>query len=275
MKRTCIFVALVVSAAPAIGQEKYDFKPRVKAGDVFTTNFQASEKVDFQPEGLLNGTMTQTMEYERHVIEVKDGRPVRLEERFLKHEEKLNARAAGIPLDDTKETLKGVSIRYELVGEDYESMLLEGTLNSDVAERLKVSPVYPLDENFLPSKALAVGESEDLSDAKRLNWIVKDADKSVKFEGGPKITLEKVATVDGVKTAFLKLEFRGKALSDKPDAKEPETIQARATILFDLDQGYVMRVETRGSARAPGEINGKKGITTAESVTVSRTRKKK
>jgi hypothetical protein len=274
MKRICVFVVLVVSAGPTLGQEKYDFKPRVKADDVFTSNFQVSEKVEFQPEGLLSGTMTRTIEYERRVLEVKDGRPVRLDERILKHEDKINARAAGIPLDKTEETLKGVSIRYELVGEDYQSMLLDGTLNSDVAERLKVSPVYPLDENFLPTKDLAVGESEDWPDGKRLGWMVKDAGKLVKFEEGPKITLEKVATVDGVKTAFLKLEFRGKSLSDEPTAREPETCQSKATILFDLDRGYVMRVETRSTARAPGEINGKKGIATVESVTVSRTRKK-
>ena len=51
MNRLSLFAIFILSAGPAIGQETCDFKPRANAGDVFTTSIQASEKIEYKPEG--------------------------------------------------------------------------------------------------------------------------------------------------------------------------------------------------------------------------------
>jgi hypothetical protein len=273
MKRLPLFAALLLSNGVAFGQEKYTFTPRVKAGDVFTVSTQRVEKLGFEPAGLMSGSMTRTLEQVTTILEAEGGRPTRFEERTVKHEDRMTGKVGGLPLDDSRSSLQGVTIRYERVGEKYESTLSEGKLNSEVAEKLRESPVFPLNENFLPTGALAVGESQTFTDQERLTWALKDIKSAVKYEEKPSITLEKVATVDGVKTAFLKLSFSGGSQVPPSAGKEPETFQARATVLYDLDRGYVSRVETRASLRAGGKINAINGIATADVVTVNRYRK--
>ena len=86
----------------------------------------------------------------------------------------------------------------------YQPKLISGEKSPDVAKRLALTEDFPLNENFLPTAPLAVGQTQTIRDEDRLRRMFKEMGDGVAFAERPRITLESVTDEGGKKVATLR-----------------------------------------------------------------------
>ncbi len=275
MRYALLATPLLLFSIPAFGQELYTFSTQVKSGDVFTRRtlqVQTARLQQADEKPVFDSTETTTIERRVTVVEAEAGRAMELDETTLKHASRLGSAATGFPAGDPeiRGPLEGVTLRYERSGASFKPRLLKGELKPIVASRLKDSESFPLKDNLLPSKPLAVGGSETIAEPDRLDPMFHELSDKQRWEyrEPPRFTLEKVETIDGVKTAILSLTIaartRNQAAGTK--GKAPGTIDYQATIRYDLDHSYVRRIDAKERIKSLANVNNTPGSATVDVV---------
>jgi hypothetical protein len=119
---------------------------------------------------------------------------------------------------------------------------------------------------LLPSKPLAVGESEELQGLDRLGVegmplgeLTSNPEEKVVFDEPASITLRKVDSTDEVRLAYLTLGFKAHVQKAGVEGGKPVvgTLRYDGAVLYDLDRRHITQADLKLRVEGPGELEGR------------------
>lgn len=256
---------LCLGLGPARGEgPEYTFTPRASSGETFVAKSENTLVLTNRRAGRVEATVRQKDVREGLVsILASEGtRATSLTEETTVHRLAVHTEVGGLPIKepDADGPLKGVILRYDFdpAKKTYKPKLVSGESGPDVSKRLAQTEDFPLNENFLPTVPLSVGQTQTIRDEDRLKKMFKEMGDGVVFAERPRITLESVKDEGGKKIATLRYAVRAQ---ESPTAagpgRAPMAMAQVATIRYDLDEGYVAEVvSTVSGARAAASAGG-------------------
>lgn len=256
---------LCLGFCTARGEEPtYSFSPRVKPGETFLAKSENTLTLTNRRAGRVEGSVRQRDVREGlvNVVSAEGMKATALTEETALHRLAVHTEVGGLPIDQPEADgpLKGVVLRfdYDVSKQTYNPKLVSGESSADVRKRLAMTEDFPLNENFLPTIPLAVGQTQTIRDEDRLKRMFKEMGDGVVFAERPRITLESVKDEGGKRVATLRYAVRAQEspATAGPD-RAPMAMAQEATITYDLDGGHVTKVvSTVAGGRAAAKAGG-------------------
>lgn len=248
MKHTPWLALVLTLAAPLPGraQTRYPFKPSVKQGDVITHDADTKMSLQMAAGGkaLLEVKRSEKTGFTETIDKLgPNGKILQMTEATSRNELTNETIIQGKPVQAPNEegTLAGSTIRLERQDNgEYKRTLSAGKSNPKVENKLKKRERFVMGEDLLPTKPLAVGESETVADPARIKELAEDFGEDAKLTKPPVITLEEVKTVDGRKTALLHevLQLNG-SLPGPGGTPIPMKLDFDIKTTYDLDRKFI------------------------------------
>jgi hypothetical protein len=264
MKRTPWLVLVLSLAAPlpGRGETRYTFKPAIKQGDVITHDAVTKMTLEMASGGkpLLEVKRSENTGFTETIDRLgPDGKVLQMTEATTRNEQTNETLVQGKPIQapDEEGTLAGVTMRLERQeGGRYKRTLVEGKSSKKVEDKLKKGDRFVMGEDLLPTRPLAVGESETITDPERIKELSEDFGEDSKLEKPPVITLEEVKTVDGRKTAILHEVVTLNGSLPGPGGKPiPMKLNFDIKTTYDLDRNFITGFDTTVNGTGTVEQN--------------------
>lgn len=284
LQRLIFSAAWLVLVSVASAKEKHEFSVTVKEGEIF-----AVEEQELFIESVDTKTHSSSIrdEHELTVVKAENGHAEQIDSRMTKRESDGLDLPAMVPdIWPPKET-----IRFEWIEQEYKPRLLKGELTHFVALVFKQGRWDPFLEGMLPSKPLAVGESERIEKPERLavagfpvGKLLSDRNETVVIDEPATIKLQKVENIDGSRIAYLTIGFKARELAKAADGEIAKAADGKpvsgtyrygTTLLYDLDRKFITEAEVKLNVKAPAEMDGKNVHYSMDIMQVTRFEKQK
>lgn len=289
MSRYCVFAILVVGLQDSLGVaqeatpvQRFVFEPTAKEGDCFVSKNETRQtmKAFRGKETLLGTEQTDWRVVEATVVNVdRVGKPQVYRERTTRHDrdrKTVSSASLSSPADVTVGPFQDVELEYALHNGRYTPSRRAGESSKELEFKLKSPRISVLDEELLPTVPLAVGETQTISDSKRLKQVFHEFGPETTFLRPLKITLANVQKVDGTNYAMLRETVRLKTIMPiEAGAEVAVVLDVELTVAYDLDQGYLRQAKVRstgtGKLGAAGQNFDLKLTYAADTQTIKRT----
>lgn len=258
MIRRIVFVVVLVSVVARENQaqdagKRYDFRPTAKAGDRFLTTNETRQTMQAATGGktLISTEQTDSRSIESTVEAAnRDGKPLDYREKTTRHDRnrKMDSSVSLTPAQSNVGPLQDVELEYQFTNGRYEPSLRSGEPSQELDIKLKSPRISVLDEEFLPTVPLAVGESQTVADQKRLKEIFHEFGPETTFLQPLKITLSSVQKIKGTNYAMLRESVKLKTLLPiETGAEVAVVLDVEMTVAYDLDRQYLRQAKVRSS----------------------------
>lgn len=250
-------ISSVIQQADAQEAKRYTFRPIAKSGDRFisTNDTRQAMKASKGSQTLISTEQSDTRTIEATVVEASnEGKPLEYRERTTKHhrDRKMSSSLSLTPGESNVGPLQDVELAYQFTNGRYEPSLLSGEPSQELDIKLKSPRISVLDEEFLPTVPLAVGETQTVADQKRLKEIFHEFGPETTFLRPLKIQLSSVQKVNGTSYAMLRESVKLQTMLPVETGSEVAVVlDVDMTVAYDLDHRYLRqaRVQSAGTGK--------------------------